>query len=185
MFKKFIVCKFHWQSCQWNGFNDEVNLHIIHYLLQTQCVIVFPHILNNYPCIVKLKYLLQVIVGVLDMNFNLLFGLMNDFGTSVHLYHHVVKVLHQIQVPHAIFCLCKIVKYCEIFLDKRNVFLQDSCFVKFFLPKTEQFWSYSVHGCDKQQKYRRIYFLGTSPKGWLTYSNTSFYNETCLTKPMV
>jgi hypothetical protein len=73
------------------------------------------------------------------MIFNLLFGLMNDFGAFVHLYHHVVKVLHQIQVPHGIFCLCKIVKHGEIFLDKRNVLLQDSCFVKKKLLKKEQF----------------------------------------------
>jgi hypothetical protein len=73
------------------------------------------------------------------MIFNLLFGLMNDSGAFVHLYCHVVQVLHQIQVPHAIFCLCRIVNYCEIFLDKRNILLQDSSFVQFFFPRKEQF----------------------------------------------
>jgi hypothetical protein len=44
------------------------------------------------------------------MIFNLLFALMNDLATFVHLYHHVVNVLHRIQVPHAIL----FVQNCEV-----------------------------------------------------------------------
>jgi hypothetical protein len=59
---------------------------------------------------VNLKYLFPIIVGILDMIFNLLFALMNDLATFVHLYHHVVNVLHRIQVPHAIL----FVQNCEV-----------------------------------------------------------------------